>query len=68
LVGAVLMASGVVVHFVGIALGAISAVVIYHVMRLIGQWRGTVVVDQRGPATTGATDPEHPHIAERQEI
>lgn len=62
------MIIGLVVHFDGIALGAISAVVIYHVMRLIGQWRRTVVVDQRGPATTGATDPEHPHIAEKQEI
>ncbi|HEY9310692.1 uracil-xanthine permease family protein [Williamsia sp.] len=28
--------------FGGIALGAISAVVIYHVMRIIGTWRGTV--------------------------
>ncbi|MFJ6096697.1 uracil-xanthine permease family protein [Williamsia muralis] len=54
--------------FGGIALGAISAVVIYHVMRLVGQWRGTVVVDERVPATTGPTDPERPHSAEKQEI
>lgn len=37
--------------FGGIALGAIAAVVVYHVMRVIGERRGTVVVD--GPAAAG---------------
>lgn len=31
--------------FGGIALGAIAALLIYHVMRVVGGWRGTVVVD-----------------------
>lgn len=31
--------------FGGIALGALAALVIYHAMRLIGGWRGTVVPD-----------------------
>ncbi|PYE19404.1 uracil-xanthine permease [Williamsia limnetica] len=45
--------------FGGIALGAISAVIIYHVMRLIGTWRGTVVVDQRVQADPiDPTDPD----------
>ncbi|MFY2790297.1 uracil-xanthine permease family protein [Rhodococcus sp. KRD162] len=43
--------------FGGIALGAVSAVVIYHVMRLVGTWRGTVVVDERLPADL--TGPVH---------
>lgn len=38
--------------FGGIALGAIGAVVVYHVMRMIGQWRGTVIID--GPASDDA--------------
>lgn len=42
--------------FGGIALGAISAVVVYHVMRLIGTWRGTVDVDST-PETTEPIDP-----------
>jgi xanthine/uracil permease len=45
--------------FGGIALGAISAVIIYHVMRLIGTWRGTVVVDERVQADPiDPTDPD----------
>jgi uracil-xanthine permease len=32
--------------FGGIALGAIAALLIYHVMRVVGGWRGTVVVDK----------------------
>ncbi|WP_020108621.1 uracil-xanthine permease family protein [Nocardia sp. 348MFTsu5.1] len=31
--------------FSGISLGAIAALLIYHVMRVVGGWRGTVVVD-----------------------
>src|SRR5690606_20288537 len=31
--------------FGGIALGALAALVIYHAMRLVGGWRGTVVPD-----------------------
>ena len=40
--------------FGGIALGAVAALLIYHVMRVVGGWRGTVTVD---PSTekTGPT-------------
>ncbi|WP_039805154.1 uracil-xanthine permease family protein [Nocardia araoensis] len=37
--------------FGGIALGAMAALVIYHTMRLIGGWRGTVVPDHEHDVT-----------------
>ena len=44
--------------FGGIALGAIAAVVVYHVMRAIGTWRQTVE-----PVDRSEPDPRHEHTA-----
>lgn len=38
-------------NFGGIALGALAALVIYHAMRIIGGWRGTVVPDHTDDVT-----------------
>ncbi|MFI2280906.1 uracil-xanthine permease family protein [Nocardia beijingensis] len=48
--------------FGGITLGAVAALLIYHAMRLIGEWRGTVVPDpadevtELGSRRVGRTD------------
>ncbi len=38
--------------FGGIAIGSIGAIVVYHVMRVIGKWRGTAVDEPASPTSS----------------
>ncbi|GAA1993770.1 solute carrier family 23 protein [Isoptericola halotolerans] len=48
------------VTFEGIALGTAAALVIYHGMRAIGRWRGTVVPTTTPAPSSGAEEPDRP--------